>query len=59
LRLKATPNNGYATAESLVVPGVLANLFEAVAGAIYKDSGFSRIAVLGSFNPFLRHAYGN
>ncbi|EFX74693.1 hypothetical protein DAPPUDRAFT_251616 [Daphnia pulex] len=57
LRLKATPNNGYATTESLVVPGVLADLFEAVAGAIYKDSGFSRIAVLGSFNPFLRQAY--
>jgi dsRNA-specific ribonuclease len=59
LRLKATFGNGNATAESLLVPGVLADLFEAVAGAIYKDSGFSRIAVLRSFNHFLRHAYGN
>ncbi|EFX65721.1 hypothetical protein DAPPUDRAFT_264299 [Daphnia pulex] len=55
----ATPENGYATAESLLVPGVLADLFEAVADAIYKDSGYSRKAVVKSFAPFLYQAYVN
>jgi hypothetical protein len=41
------------------VPGVLADLFEEVAGAIYKDSGYSRKAVVKSFTPFLYQAYGN
>jgi hypothetical protein len=59
LRLKATPGNGNATAKSLLVLGILSDLFKAVAGAIYKDFSFSRIAVLRSFNSFLRHANGN
>jgi dsRNA-specific ribonuclease len=41
------------------MPGVLADLFEVVAGAIYKDSGYSRKAVVKSFTPFLYQAYGN
>ncbi|EFX67784.1 hypothetical protein DAPPUDRAFT_115164 [Daphnia pulex] len=53
----ATPENGNATTESLLVPGVLADLFEAVADAIYKDSGYSRKAVVKSFTPFLYQAY--
>jgi dsRNA-specific ribonuclease len=56
--LKGTTENLNATAESLLVPGVLADLFESVGGAIYKNSGFSRKAVLKSYTLFLVHAYG-
>lgn len=57
--MKGITENLNATAESLLVPGVLADLFESVGGAIYKNPGFSRKAVLKSYTPYLIHAYGN
>lgn len=57
-RLKATPENLNAT-ELLLVPGVLADIFESVAGAIYKNLGFFKKAVYKFNTPFLTRAYGN
>lgn len=57
--MKATPENLNATAELLLVPGVLADIFESVAGAIYKNLGFSKKAVYKPYSPFLTRAYSN
>jgi hypothetical protein len=54
--LKATPENLNATAELLLV---LADIFELVAGAIYKNLGFFKKAVYKSYTPFLTRSYGN
>jgi dsRNA-specific ribonuclease len=44
---------------SVHVPGVLSDVFESIAGAIFLDSSFSLSTVERAFNPILQHAYGN